>query len=277
MSTKLTLEAANDLFKKIGVEVAVVAEAEQADANPDLENIAKGVFSEMETKIRHDVEFEIKDEARKEEAGKQLGSLRTIIKRQFGLDEKEIKELSMQDMIKLAHGKFSANKSDADNDLAKRLEEAQRERAELEETYEAKLNAKDEEWKEKFQDKDIEERLFSLVNGAARSGGDAVAQKNAIKNALKSNYHLRLNEATKEIEIFDKQNPERKAFDNKNVITDKYFVEKQLRDLGVLATDTRHIIPKDVIEGKPTAVKSGVAQLAPTDAMEFIKESMQQA
>lgn len=277
MSTKLTLEAANDLFKKIGVEVAVVAEAEQADANPDLENIAKGVFSEMETKIRHDVEFEIKDEARKEEAGKQLGSLRTIIKRQFGLDEKEIKELSMQDMIKLAHGKFSANKSDADNDLAKRLEEAQRERAELEETYEAKLNAKDEEWKEKFQDKDIEERLFSLVNGAARSGGDAVAQKNAIKNALKSNYHLRLNEATKEIEIFDKQNPERKAFDNKNVITDKYFVEKQLRDLGVLATDTRHVIPKDVMDGKSTAVKAGVAQLAPTDAMEFIKESMQQA
>lgn len=277
MSTKLTLEAANDLFKKIGVEVAVVAEAEQADANPDLENIAKGVFNEMETKMRHDVELEVKEEARKEEAGKQLGSLRTIIKRQFGLDEKEIKELSMSDMVKLAHGKFTANKSDADNDLAKRLEEAQRERQELEDGFEAKLSAKDAEWLEKFQDKDMEERLFALVNGTPRTGGDVVAQKNAIKNALKSNYTLRLNDTTKEIEIFDKTNPERKAFDGKNVITDKYFVEKQLKELGVIATDTRHVKPADVLDGKQTSIKAGVAQLAPTDAMEFIKESMQQA
>ena len=285
MSTNLTIEQANDLLQKIGVEVAVVAEAEQADKNADLENIAKGVFNEMETKIKHDVEYDIREEARSAEAGKHLNSLRTLFKREFGIDEKEMKDLPQQEIVKLAKAKIgfdknkqSADKEEAESDLLKRYNELMEEKNRLEEGFTGQLSAKDAEWMEKFQEKDMEERLFSLVNATARTSGDPSAQKDAIKYALKSKYHVKYNESTKEIEIYDKANPEKKMFDGKNLITDKYFVEKELKSLGVVATDMRHVNPADVMNGKETKTKAGIANIiAEEDPMKFMEESFAKA
>lgn len=273
MSIKLSLDQANELFQKIGVDVAVVADSESADQKPDLENISKGVFNEMETKIKHDVELEVKDQARKEEAGKQLGTLRRALKRSFGIDDKEVAEMNIDDMLKLAKEKVSANKSDADNDLMKRYEDLRAEKDSEIELLRSQHEKEKSDWDEKYQMRDIEERVIGLVNSIPRVGGDPLAQAKAIVNNLKSNYITKVNSETKEIELYDKNNPEKKVFDGKNLVTDKYYAEKYLKDLGIYATDTRNVIPKDVKEGQQTTVAPGVATLDETDPMKFLEST----
>lgn len=272
MSTKLSIEQASELFKKMEMEVVVVADSEEADKTPDLDAMSKAAFSEMEAKITDTIGADLKAEARKEESGKQLGSLRRVLKRNYGVDEKEIAEMSMEDMIKFVKDKTTTNKTDADGDLMKRYEALQQEHESkyesLKSEYEKQLADKD----QMFAMRDIEERTLNLVNNIPRVGGDPVRQAKAIVQELQSKYVLKLND-NKEIELYDKTNPEKKVFDGKNVVTDKYAVDKYLTEIGVRATDTRNITPKDVLDGKKVTVQPGVGQLEPTDAMAFLEKT----
>lgn len=273
MSTKLSVEQATELFKKMEMEVVVVADSEEADKTPDIDTMAKAAFSEMEAKITDAIGADLKAEARKEESGKQLGSLRRVLKRNYGVEEKEIAEMSMEDMIKFVKDKTATNKSDADGDLMKRYEDLQREHESkyesLRSEFERQLSEKD----QMFAMRDIEERTLNLVNTIPRVGGDPVRQAKAIVQELQSKYVLKLND-NKEIELYDKSNPEKKVFDGKNVVTDKYAVDKYLTEIGVRATDTRNINPKDVMDGKKTPVQPGVVKVDESDPIAFLENAM---
>jgi replicative DNA helicase len=60
MSTKLSVEQATELFKKMEMEVVVVADEEEADKAPDIDNMAKAAFSEIEAKIENEKGAELK-------------------------------------------------------------------------------------------------------------------------------------------------------------------------------------------------------------------------
>lgn len=273
MSTKLSIEQASELFKKMEMEVVVVADSEEADKTPDLDAMSKAAFSEMEAKITDTIGADLKAEARKEESGKQLGSLRRVLKRNYGVDEKEIAEMSMEDMIKFVKDKTATNKTDADGDLMKRYEELQRDLEAKDSDWQKKYEARESELMNQFQMRDIEERVLNVVNGIPRVGGDPVRQAKAIVQELQSRYVLKLND-NKEIELYDKTNPEKKVFDGKNVVTDKYAVDKYLTEIGVRATDTRNINPKDVLDGKKVTVQAGAVKVDESDPIAFLEAAM---
>lgn len=273
MSINLSTEKANELFKAIGVDVAVVADSESADQNPDIENISKGVFNEMETKMRHDLELEVKDKARGEEAGKQLGTLRRAIKRHFGLDEKETSELSMDDMVKLAKEKINANKADAESDIAQRFEAAKQEWETEKESLTTTFQKERAELEDKFISRDIKERILNIVNNTPRVGGDPMLQAEAIFREIKGDYITKINPETKELEFFSRENPEKRIFDGKNLVTDKYKVENYLKGMGLFANNTSNIKPADVLAGTNKDVAPGISAPPEGDVLKFLEET----
>jgi hypothetical protein len=276
MSTKLSVEQATELFKKMEMEVVVVADEEEADKAPDIDNMAKAAFSEIEAKIENEKGAELKAAGAAAESGKQMGILRAALKRTFGFEEKEIAELSTVDMMKLVKEKSSANKADADNDLMKRLEDLQKDLEAKDTDWQKKYEGREAELMDQFTSRDIKDRVFGLVNSIPRIAGDPQVQADAIYQELKNKFHLKIND-NKEIELWDKANPEKKAFDGKNVMTDKYAVDKYLTQIGVKAVDTSKIKPIDVVNQKPTGAGIGIGQATTTDALEFVKNALQPA
>jgi len=257
MSINLSPSQATELLAKIGVAAVVVADESEADKAPDLENMSKAVFNEMETKIKHDVELELKTSARSEEAGKQLGSLRRILKRTFGVDEKTLEGLTMAEMIELSKTTVTSNKENADNDTVKILTEREKEWEIEREKMLADKDAVHNEWRQKYEDRDINERLSSLVESMPRVGGLSNKQAQMIAAELKSNHTLKYNPETKEVELYEKSNPEKRVFEGKNLVTDKYYAEKYLKEAGLYKSDTRNDPPSKVEQGK-TNVNAGV-------------------
>lgn len=278
MSTKLSIEQANELLTKIGVEIAVVADAEQADTNANIETLATGIFADVNDKMKADVEYEVKQAAKSEEAGKQLGSLRRVLIRHFGVKADDIADLSMDEMVKLGKERLTENTTGAQTDFQTRYETMVNE-------YEDKLAKKDSEWQGKleetngrFTSKMMEERLQSLINELPRKDGvDPVRLAKMALREMKDEYSIKFNEDDKSIAFFEKTNPEKLVFDGKNPVTDKYFAKKFLEGIGGLATDTRHIPPSTVNNGGATGAKSGIVRSeadTTSDPAAFLKEAL---
>lgn len=276
MSTKLSVNQATELLAKIGVAAVVVADDSEADANPDVENMSKAVFNEMETKIKHDVELELKTSARSEEAGKQLGSLRRVLKRQYGVDEKALDGLTMEEMVKLAKETSTSNKDAAESDTVKILQEKEREWLDKEEKLLAAIEQKESEWKSKFDDRDITEYFSGIVEGMPRIGGVATKQAQMVVADLKAKHIVKYNPETKEVELYEKSNPEKRVFEGKNIVTGKYFAENYLKDMGLYKSDTRNDPPAKVEQGKSNVI-AGVQKVAPTNVMAFLEKAEQDA
>lgn len=276
MSTKLSVNQATELLAKIGVAAVVVADDSEADSNPDVENMSKAVFNEMETKIKHDVELELKTSARSEEAGKQLGSLRRVLKRQYGVDEKALDGLTMEEMVKLAKETSTSNKDAAESDTVKILQEKEREWLDKEEKLLAAIEQKESEWKSKFDDRDITEYFSGIVEGMPRIGGVATKQAQMVVADLKAKHIVKYNPETKEVELYEKSNPEKRVFEGKNIVTGKYFAENYLKDMGLYKSDTRNDPPAKVEQGKSNVI-AGVQKVAPTNVMAFLEKAEQDA
>lgn len=278
MGTILSPKQANEFFQKLGVEVAVAAEGEAGDETADIELLASGVFKDSEEKIRHDIGYEIREQAKKEEAGRQLGALRASLKRTFGIKEDEVSELSLDNMVKLAKERSVSSGDKAQTDYLSKLTEREREweseKEQMAQSHQKGLS----EMEEKFVFRDMKDRFTSLINDVPRKGGDPIKQAELLLSHVRSNFVTRINPQTKEIEFFEKENPEKRAFDGKQVITDKYYTKKFIADIGADAPDTRHIPPADIKNGSANA-RAGIIteKLESGDPMDFISKSFERA
>lgn len=278
MSTKLSIEQANEFLSKIGVEIAVVADAEQADTNANIETLATGVFADVEEKMKAEVEFDVKEAARNEALGKMLGSMRRSVSRHYGIKSDELENLTMDDIVKYSKEKITENTTGAQTDYQKRHEE-------MVADYEERLSKKDGEWQAKLDEtngryttKMMEERLVSLINEIPRKDGvDPIRLAKMALREMKDDFSLKFNEEEKSIGFFDKSNPEKLVFDGKNPITDKYFAKKFVESMGGLATDTRHIPPSTVNKGGAAGAQSGIVRSeadTTADPVAFLKEQL---
>lgn len=258
MSTKLSIEQANELLSKINVDIVVVAEGEEADKEPNIEALSKGVFADVEEKMKHDLRLEVKGEASQEQWGRALGSLRTSFAREFGINKKEVETLDLNDMVKYVAEHVKKNGSENSAELLTKIQDAAREKedalAAVNAEWEAKLNASD----SKFNDYLMKERLHTLINEIPkRDGVDPLMLADIALERLKGNYVAKYNSDKKEIELFDKNNPEKYVFDGKNPVTDKYYAKQIVEKMGAYAQDMRSTKPSDVQNGN-TAIKPGI-------------------
>lgn len=255
--SKLSIEQANELFTKMGLQVAVVAEGN--DESADLDIIHKGIFNDVEEKMRSEVSFEEKDKAEKAALGRHLNSMRVAFAREYGINKKEIEEMTAPEMIAYAAAKQKEMAGSNQDEILSKLNAANSEREmaieALRNDYEGKLKSKESE----FDNYLIQERLTKVINGIPRRDNvDPLIIRDVAMSTLSNEYVPKYNREKQIVEFFYKDRPEQIAFDGKNQITDQYYANKVAERMGALATDTRDIPPSKVDK---TALRAGVAQV----------------
>ncbi|ROI05451.1 hypothetical protein EGI16_03430 [Chryseobacterium sp. G0240] len=234
----------------LGVQdVQIVEDEKEADQFNDDEII--NTFLENKKPIfMQNFESEILPDKLKAEAGKFGGNLKNTIKK---LSNGQIKDADLagkkdDEVLQMFADFLQKDKDASTEDLRtqiKTLSENQNEALEkLKQEYEDKLSGKDKE----FDDLHIATYLGKLVGELPLIGDDANAKINVLKSAISDNYSPVWNREKKELELREKNNPERFAQLNENtLLSPKTYAENLFKGLGMVKNDmsnesaTKHV------------------------------------
>ncbi|MDV7696298.1 hypothetical protein N6B72_05130 [Chryseobacterium soli] len=261
---KLTQSNLNKLLERLGLQdVQIVDNENEADKFSDDEIIN----SFLETKkpiFLQNFESEILPERLKAEAGKFGGNLKNTIKK---LSNGQIKESDLagkkdDEVLQLFAEFLHKDKDTSTEDLRtqmKTLSESQNAALEnLKKEYEDKLSGKDKEF-DGFQ---IESYLGTLLNEMPLLGEDPKAKIGVLKSAIEANYSSVWNREKKDLELREKENPDRFAQLNENtILSPKAYAENLFKGLGMVKTDmskesaTKHVDTGD-FSGNKTDIKA---------------------
>lgn len=249
---KLTQANLTKLLASLGLQdVQVVEDDKEADQFNGDEFINKFLESKKPIFMQN-FESEILPDRLKAEAGKFGGNLKNSIKK---LSNSQIKDSDLAgktdaEVLQIFADFLHKDKDSSTEDLRtqiKTLSQSQAEAIEkIKEEYEGKLSGKDKEF-DGFQ---IESYLGNLVNELPLSGDDPKIKIGALKSAIESNYSPVWNREKKELELREKQNPERFAQLNENtLLTPKTYAENFFKGLGMVKTDMSKERATDHVEG----------------------------
>jgi len=252
-TTNLTLEQANTLLSKLGLTVEVVADAEQATPDADIEAISLEFKKPIETGItKEDVSRKVA-----EAAGRIHGEYRSAFGSAFGLVTNDLKDLEVKELAAKVKETNSSRYSAKEVELSGQIEELSRQ-----------INAKDEEWQNKYNELDTmhtkkyQERNvidgFSSVLSKIPKKGDTARQAAILKAELEGKYDVRFNEDTKQNEFFVKGTNDLVMDGNNPLSTDK-VAKEFVTSMGWEVTDTSNIPPAAVpASGQGADFKAGV-------------------
>lgn len=248
---KLTQSNLKKLLAHLGIQdVQLVEDEKEADQFNDDELI--NTFLETKKPIfMQNFESEILPEKLKAEAGKFGGNLKNTIKK---LSNSQIKDSDLagkkdDEVLQIFADFLHKDKDASTEDLRtqiKTLSESQNEAiAKLKEEYEGKLAGKDKE----FDGFHIESYLGSLVNELPLLGDDPKVKIGVLKSAIESNYSPIWNRQKNELELREKENPERFAQLNENtILSPKTYAENLFKGLGMVKTDMSNERATDHVE-----------------------------
>lgn len=237
---KLTQANLIKLLSSLGLQDVQVVEDEKDADQFNGDEIINGFLETKKPVFMQNFESEILPERLKAEAGKFGGNLKNSIKK---LSNSQIKDSDLagktdNEVLQIFADFLHKDKDSSTEDLRnqiKTLSESQQSVVDkLKEEYEGKLSGKDKEF-DGFQ---IESYLGNLVNGLPLLGEDSSIKIGALKSAIESNYSPIWNREKKELELREKQNPERFAQLNENtLLTPKTYAENFFKGLGMVKTD----------------------------------------
>ncbi len=247
---KITTVQALALLSAAGAPpVEIVADEKDASTEFSADAALASIDEARTAVIRPKIEGEIRTEVSKAAAGKSAGTIRSIVKRKFGLKEADLEGLNEEQMIE-------KGLTTRDEKLSKDTEELRKEITDLTEKHAGELSKKEDEWKGKVKDaedryteRDIDEYLAAQVKGVPRTGGNELAQARQLKAHLRDTYNIVWNAEKKAVELREKANPEKLAMNavGNQLLALGDVTRTFLTDLGVAATDQRHVNPKDAM------------------------------
>lgn len=237
---KLTQANLIKLLASLGIQDVQVVEDEKEADQFDSDKIINGFLETKKPIFMQNFESEILPERLKAEAGKFGGNLKNSIKK---LSNSQIKDSDLagktdtevlQIFADFLHKDKDASTEGLRTQIKTLSESKQNEIDKLKEEYEGKLSGKDKE----FDSFHIESYLGKLVNELPLLGEDPVVKIGALKSNIESNYSPVWNREKKELELREKQNPERFAQLNENtLLTPKTYAENFFKGLGMIKTD----------------------------------------
>ncbi len=258
---KISLEQANELLKEWVGDVVAVADSKEADKDIDIEAIATEAKEAIQSNATVDPAI-VSAEVSKE-TGKLLGTLRSQLAKVMGGTQRDYigsddKPLTIQEMVNLAKSKF-------DERTGTQAQQWEQERQQLIEEHEAALEKTKAEYeaivateKNKYVERDISAATLSMLEKIPRKGGDLADDADTLLYKARQQYDIKYDEAKKELQFFEKGG--NKPASVKPADFAKQWIEKS----GRLATDTRHIAPKD-IKNNPQPPQGGILPKEPTE------------
>lgn len=251
--TTLTIEQAATLLTKLGAkDIAIVAEAEEGTPAPDIDQLVSDLTPEP---AQGDVDKDKFNEAISREFGKKMGALRSLLAQAFSIKRADLEGLEQDELIPKLKSIIDSRYTQTEADLRQQLEDATNEYNRLEEKLTKEWQKKLDDAEDRFEERDIRDRFETLLNTIPRTGGDIKKQAELMLREARSNYIVKRNPVTGQVEFFDKNNPEQKILEGKNPLKDEDFGNKFVDNLGIRVKDTRHVNPNDVDHNTPKGIK----------------------
>lgn len=237
---KLTQANLIKLLSSLGLQDVQVVEDEKDADQFNGDEIINGFLETKKPVFMQNFESEILPERLKAEAGKFGGNLKNNIKKLSNslIKDSDLAGKTDSEVLQIFAEFLNKDKDASTEDLRnqmKTLSESQQSTIDkLKQEYEGKLSGKDKE----FDSFHIESYLGKLVNELPLLGEDPAVKIGALKSNIESNYSPVWNREKKELELREKQNPERFAQLNENtLLTPKTYAENFFKGLGMVKTD----------------------------------------
>lgn len=246
---KVTATKLIEFLNNLGVQgVEVVDNDTDVDFDPEegLKTVDMARRKILEPQIIQEQSEKIKGEI----AGKNAGTFRSLLVRNFGIDRKELDNLNDEEMLKkaLSHhdGKFSKDTEDLRKEIQDMVEKHNGNIAKVREEYEGKLT----EAQLRYIDRDIDEAILNEIKDAPLpKGANRVALAKQLKAELRNEAHIEYDETTKGIHLRDRSNKEKKLY-NSNGTAELKIIDKAkdfFSNLGIWETNTSNVNPADAL------------------------------
>ncbi|MBS1771523.1 MAG: hypothetical protein JST82_01595 [Bacteroidetes bacterium] len=256
---KISVEQANILFSALPADVAVVADEHEADETTDVESLALSLTNSIATNLRPQLEQEMRPSIEGSFMARYLGTLRSIVSREFNINRRRLDKLTMEEIVAQCktvqvppHEELPEKTEAADEELKAAYELKY---AEMKASYEQMMQ----EERNKYAQKDIATRCLSMIEKLPRKGGDLQEQADMLRYKMQSAYEVRYNEATKKLEFY--KEGQQVVSENNQPLNDEDFARNWAEKAGILVNDTRHILPADVKAGQQGHYGTGVINL----------------
>lgn len=250
---KFSIEQASKLLKELGVDAQVVGTDDKGvDKDLNVEDIITKAKEEITTDARSDIETELRDKITSEAVGRQIGKLRSVLARTYGIKTADLKDLEVEDAVKLSKEIYDKNKGAQINDFEEERQKLINDYEEQLETQKANFEERENSLKadheaaisaanDKYIQRDIDSHFLKLAKAHPTKGGDLEEQAKMLKIRAKESYDLQYDEKAGKVVFLDKDKKKPVAdFDESN------FAKESYEKWGILATDTRHIDPKSL-------------------------------
>jgi hypothetical protein len=237
---KLTQANLTKLLASLGLQdVQVVDDEKEADEFNE-ETILNNYLQPKEQIFRQKWDSEVLPEKLKAEAGKFGGILRNNIKKlsNGNIKASDLEGKTDEESLQIFVEFLQKDKDTSTDGLRQQIKElSDSNLAEIEKLrndYEGKLSQKEKETNDIF----IENYLGDLVGKIPLVGDDNKAKISVLKNTIEAQYSPVWNREKKELELREKDNPERFAMlDQNTLLNAKSFAENMFKGLGMIKTD----------------------------------------
>lgn len=245
MSKKnITLAQAVEMLKTLtGMDVAVVEE-DKADKDLDLSEFTEEAEAHIVAQHKPGIEQNIKDEVSKTEKIINSKSLKAAVAKRFGISKKDMENMSMDEVLDKVKEASASSGQNGEAEWQKRLtdQEAEHELRVQELTKELDTE------RSRYTNREINEKLTAVIEALPRTGGKASLQAQQYRSYVEAKgYSYSVNETGDVVLMKDG----RIALKGSKPLDQAELAKEWATDIGVLATDTKHVNPKDVHGKQP--------------------------
>lgn len=257
---KITIAQAQQLLKDLNADVEVVADEKDANKDVNLTEIAEAATEAVKEAVTPDIEAELTEKLETAGTGKVMGLLRQHATKTFGIPQKDIKDKDLKDILELIKSKSEADDKTKDFEAEKQklIDDYEEQLETLRTEKETEVSAE----RKKYVDRDISAYFVNLASKTNRKDGDLNEHAELLETKFRKQYEIEWDEA-KKAPVFKKDGQVVKGANNKS-FDPEVEANSILERVGLLAKDTRHIVPSDVNNPNPERkqqVRTGIKQL----------------
>lgn len=276
---KVTIEQALELLKVAGVQAVEVVE-DSTQSTFDKDEALTLIDNSRSQVIKPKIEAELKGDITNTVMGKLHGSLNSVLAQNTGASRSEIDRITdISERVKFAiehkAKQLEGSQVEIDNRFNEVINKHNQEVEALKGEYEAKVA----EANNKYIQRDIQNYLATKLGDAPLpKETDRLIAANDFQKHLADKYHVSYDEAGKMVKLYDKQNPQTMALNDKgtNPVDIMSEAETYFKPRGLWHTDMRNKNAKEELNKmSPEYIKQVREERAkPKDPVEKASENM---
>jgi hypothetical protein len=252
---KWTIEQLTGLLAVAGVPHVEITD-DEAESDFDADAALQSIDSVRSQIIAPKLLAEKTGELHKQLAGRINGSLRSQLSQKTGIVARELEGLDSKEMIEKAFGHFLSIAAKDTEELIQERDQLLKDQASREQQLNADWQQKLQQANDRYIAREITEALHKDHREARGLPKDAnrLAMAEMFKDVLAKQYLMRYDEETKQVLLYDKQDPEQRVYTNDtktSYLKPADVMTAHYKKLNLWNEDNRGINPQEAMTQQP--------------------------